>query len=167
MALRKRLLALSRRLHPDFHANADEGTRGLALRNTAELNSAFEILSDDARRADWLVKSLAGPSEEEERAMPSAFLSEVLEWNEAIEEARAAPAIAASRAAIEGLETRLAAERKRTMEEVSDLLSPLPPARSDVLREVRKRLNAVRYLDRALREIAELRLLCPSSNSTS
>jgi len=158
MALRKRLLALSRRLHPDFHANADPATQGLALRNSAELNSAFEVLSDDVRRADWLVKSLAGPSEEEERSMPSAFLAEVLEWNEAIEAARRDPEDGTLRAALDELERKLDDERRRTMAEVARMLSPLPPARSETLRSIRKHLNAVRYIDRARHEISELAL---------
>jgi molecular chaperone HscB len=162
MALRKRLLALSRRLHPDFHANADARTRDLAERNSAELNAAFEILSDDVRRADWLVRSLAGPSDEEERSMPPEFLAEVLEWNETIEAARGGADDPAQRAALAVLEKTLADERARLMDAVARELSPLPAARSESLRVVRRHLNAVRYIDRARRELAELALRRPT-----
>ncbi|NOT32041.1 MAG: hypothetical protein HOP15_16465, partial [Planctomycetes bacterium] len=89
-AVKKRLFALSRGLHPDFHATADEETRRLAGDNTAALNAAYQLVVDDSRRADWLVRALGGPREDEERTLQGAFLQEVLEWNEAIEEARAA-----------------------------------------------------------------------------
>jgi len=157
-AVRKRLLALSRALHPDFHANAGEGTRRRAEDGTAALNAAFHVLSDDARRADWLVSALGGPREDDERAMPTAYLEEVLEWNEAIEEARAAPADSPARTGLAPLSKRLEEERKQTLRRIETLLTPLPPEGSPLLREARRELNAVRYLDRALRELGELRL---------
>jgi len=164
MELRKRLLQLSRRLHPDFHGSASQETRARAERNTAELNAAFELLDDDCRRADWLVRSLGGPGQDEERQMPAAFLSEVLEWSETIEEARNAAPGSPERAALGPLETSLREQRARTMESISDSLTPLPHTNAPELVEIRRSLNAVRYLDRALGEIAELRL---SEASTS
>jgi molecular chaperone HscB len=161
-AARRRLLALSRAAHPDFHANANEETRQRAEDNTAALNAAFRILSDDARRAAWLVRSLGGPGEDEERAMPAAFLHEVLEWNEAIETARGAEPDSPARAEIDPLATRLESERSESMRRIASALDPLPATGSPLLRDVRKELNAVRYLDRALREIRELRLSNPS-----
>jgi len=158
MALRKRLLALSRRMHPDYFASADAATRERAQRNTAELNAAFEIVSNEFRRADWLVKSLGGPGEDEERQMPAEFLSEVLEWNETVEEARAAEPGTPARAALNDLDRELRAEREQVMGEISELLTPLPESHAPELAQVRRRLNAVRYLDRTLEQIAELKL---------
>ena len=157
-AAKKRVLALSRALHPDFHANAGDETRRRAQDNTAALNAAIQVLADDARRADWLVRALGGPREDEERAMPSAYLEEVLEWNEAIEEARASAADSSSRARLAPLTERLLTERAQALRRIAALLTPLPPRGSPALRSVRQELNAVRYLDRALRELGELRL---------
>ena len=158
MTLRKRLLRLSRHLHPDVHRTADDETRERAERNTAELNAAFEILEDEFRRADWLVKSLGGPDEEAERQMPQAFLMEVLEWNEAIEDAQNSSPGSDERARLESLENELRGERESVMGEVASMLNPLPQMNAPGLTEVRQKLNAVRYLDRALHQIAELRL---------
>jgi molecular chaperone HscB len=160
-AARRRLLALSRAAHPDFHANAGDETRRRAEDNTAALNAAFRILSDDVRRADWLVRALGGPGEDEERAMPAAFLHEVLEWNEAIEAARDAEHDSAARAELATLATRLEGERAGSMQRIGSALDPLPATGSPALRKVRQELNAVRYLDRALREIRELSLTAP------
>src|SRR5262245_62081510 len=118
-ALKKRLLALQRRMHPDFFGGADAAQRALAERNPAELNAAERVLSDDVRRADLLVRSLGGPDEQAERQMPPAFLAEVLEWNEALEEARAAPAGSPEREALDDLEARLVEERRAALERIA------------------------------------------------
>ncbi|HED64692.1 MAG TPA: hypothetical protein ENJ09_03950 [Planctomycetes bacterium] len=162
MALRKRLLSLSRNLHPDYYAAGGDEARERAERSTARLNAAFELLADDFRRASWFVKSLGGPSESEERAMPAEFLAEVMEWNETIEEARsAAPAEARER--LEPLAAELRAERDRIMRSVAQGLTPLPEANAPVLRDLRRSLNVVRYLDRALEQIDEVLLDAPPS----
>lgn len=158
MSLRKRLLHLSRHLHPDLHGSADDATRDLAQRNTAELNAAFEILNDDFRRANWLVMSLGGPTEETERQVPQDFLTEVIEWNEVVEEARTSEPGSPERSRLAGLGDELRNERKRVMDGVAARLTPLPPLNSSELAEVRQELNALRYLDRTLCQIEELRL---------
>jgi molecular chaperone HscB len=156
--LNKRLLRFSRKTHPDYFGNADAETRARAETHSATLNAAFELLSDPFRRADHLVESLGGPSEKDERQMPQAFLMEVLEWNEALEDARDSAPGSAQRAALAGLESELVARRETTMKAVALGLTPLPARDSAGLTELRRHLNAVRYLDRALRELRALRL---------
>jgi molecular chaperone HscB len=165
MSLRKRLLHLSRHLHPDVHGTADDATRDLAQRKTAELNAAFQILEDDFRRASWLVRSLGGPTEETEPQMPQAFLTEVLEWNEAVEEARTSEPGSTESARLAGLEDELRSERKKLMDGVAAKLTPLPELGSPELVEVRHKLNALRYLDRTLCQLEELRLKQANSPS--
>ncbi|MBM3975734.1 MAG: Fe-S protein assembly co-chaperone HscB [Planctomycetes bacterium] len=155
-ALRKRLLKLSRLLHPDFHGTAEAAQRELAAHHSAELNSAHEVLADDCRRADWLVRHLGGPSEQTERAMPQAFLMEVLEWNEALEAARGSAPGSAPRAALGALAADLEAQRRALLQSLNRLLEPLPATGAPALADARRALNALRYIDRAAGEIAEL-----------
>ena len=154
--LSRRLRRLGRLVHPDFFGAADAEQRALAERNTARLNRAHELVSDEFRRASWLVEACGGPSESEERAMPQAFLAEVLEWNETLAAARASTA--APWPALEELEHGLRAERARALAEVAQGLAPLPQRGAPGLRALRTRLNCVRYVDRALAEIESLRL---------
>jgi len=154
--LRRRLLRFSRLTHPDFFATAGAEARSRAERATSQLNSAFETLSDDASRADHLIRSLGGPDEEEERAMPDEFLMEVLEWNELLEGARRGDALPQDR--VTGLRSELESRRAEALETVAGLLEPLPARGSDALRRARRALNVLRYLDRALEQLESLRL---------
>jgi len=154
--LRRRLVRFSRMTHPDFFATADEEQRLRAERATALLNEAYATLSDDVARADHLVETLGGPDENVERAMPQEFLMEVLEWNETLEEAREPEAVPDTK--LEALQRDLQDRRARTLAEIARRLTPLPAHGSPALRDVRRELNAVRYVDRALRQIEGLRL---------
>jgi molecular chaperone HscB len=156
--LRRRLLRLSRQLHPDFFAARGGEARARAEESTAALNWAHEILSSDLRRADRLIGELGGPSESDEREMPQAFLMEVLEWNEALEEARESAPGSDARAGLGDLADSLAEQRAAAFAEVARLLATAPEVSGDDLRAARQQLNAVRYIDRALREIEALRL---------
>ena len=154
--LRRRLLRFSRLVHPDFFATATPEEKRRAEKASAVLNSAFALLSDDAARADHLVRSLGGPDENAEREMPKEFLMEVLEWNETLEEARGDPSVSAER--LESLRKELEARRAEALEAVAALLTPLPADGSASRVEARTKVNAVRYLDRTLAEIEALRL---------
>ena len=156
--LRRTLLDLSRRVHPDYFATAGEEQRELAERASAALNEAHEILGDDARRADWLVRSLGGPSDSEERQMPQVFLMQVLEWNEVLDSARGASEGSSEWSAMLQLGEELSSERGERLEAIGDLLTPLPEHGAPALAELRRELNAVRYIDRTQGELRSLRL---------
>ena len=159
-ALHKRLLEISRRTHPDFFGTGSPEMKQRAERASARLNSAHEVLSDDALRADWLVAHLGGPDENAERQMPQPFLLEVLEWNEQLEEARKSSAPPSSE--LSTLEQSLRDRREEALAAVRNALVPLPERGSAKLRDARRELNAIRYIDRALAEIEALRVANPA-----
>ncbi len=150
--LKERLLALQRRMHPDFFGGAAPELRALAERNTAELNAAERLLANDAARADLWIRRAGGPDEGAERQMPKAFLMEVLEWNETLEAARQAPPMSPERAQLEPLELSLKAEHVAALGRVAAHLNAGAPALA------RQELNAVRYLERTLETLRELLL---------
>jgi molecular chaperone HscB len=156
--LKRRLLRFSRLTHPDFFGSKPAAERERAERNTALLNRAHGVLADPPSRADWLVTHGGGPSEADERAMPQAFLMEVLEWNEAVDAARDAAPRAPERAALDGLERTLRDERTCALARIAALLEPLPARGAAAYTQARKELNALRYLDKTLSDIAALRL---------
>ena len=98
--------------------------------------------------------------------MPQAFLMEVLEWNETLEAAQSAAHGSPERAALDRLEETLRAERARLMDAIGRMLAELPAEGSSALTDVRKELNAVRYVDRARATMRELRLEQASSTTS-
>ena len=145
-------------LDPAAESDALTELRALAEANTGHLNGALKSLKEPLRRADHLVRSLGGPDEAEVKDMPQEFLLEVLEWNEALEEARASDPGSAQREAAFGLKPDLEAQRSERIAAITKLLDPLPDSGSEDLTTARRELNAVRYLDRALGELESLRL---------
>lgn len=155
--LKRRLLRVSRLSHPDFHGTAPPEVRARAEANSALANGAYEILLDDFLRADWLVRHLGGPADSEERQMPQAFLMEVLEWNEALEEAEQSSPGSPERAALDRLAHELHDQHDEVLADLGRRLDPLPPRGDAALSEIRRQLNAVRYLSRALLRVRDLR----------
>ncbi len=164
--LKRRLLKLSRIVHPDFFAGGDAATREAAERASALLNEAYAVLADPGARADWLVLALGGPKENERREMPKAFLLDVFEWNEVLDAAREAGVGTRERAALAQLETTLRAQRAEVVEQLGRMLTPAPPRNSAALNDVRAQLNSLRYIDRTLEQIAALKLDQATSQGT-
>ena len=107
-ALKARFYELSRRHHPDFHQGASAAAQETALTTSALVNRAYRALRDPIARVEYLValeegREVREDSRERPRA-PRELLEEMLEVQEAIEEARAEGAAGAP---------RLRAERER------------------------------------------------------
>ena len=146
--LRSRLRRFTRLVHPDFFALEGDEALAKAERNNALLNEAFAVLSDETRRADRLVARLDGPSEKDLGSMPQAFLMEVMEWNETLEEA------SPGSEELRRLASDLTEHRDRISAEIAAALTPLPQPGAASLAGVRQSLNARRYVDRALGRIS-------------
>ena len=150
-------LKFTRWIHPDYFAASPE-LRALAEKNTGTLNGALSSLGDPIKRADHLVRALKGPSNTEMKDMPQAFLMEVLEWSESLQEAHESDAGSTERQRAFELLPELEERRSEGMNAINSLLCPLPDAGAEALTSARRELNAIRYLDRALEELETLRL---------
>jgi molecular chaperone HscB len=103
---------LSRKLHPDRFARAEENEKQWSLADTALLNDAYRTLKDPLRRTEYLLKLLgaeigAGQESKEEKVarVPADLLEEVFELNMQLEEMRAASETGAEDPALQaGLE---------------------------------------------------------------
>lgn len=148
-ALRRAYLARVREAHPDVAAPGAD-----AHRRTALLNEAMRVLEDPERRADALLIRLGGPTREQEKGLPPAFLAEMMETRERIDEALA------SGDAVER-ERWAAWARRRREEHIRDagrLLRNLPdPPTPEALRAVRVELNAWRYIERLIEHLGPTR----------
>jgi molecular chaperone HscB len=98
-ALEHEFHRLSRRLHPDRFARAEENEKQWSLADTALLNDAYRTLKDPLRRTEYLLKLLGAEigeghasKEEISARVPADLLEEVFDLNMQLEEMRAARA---------------------------------------------------------------------------
>ena len=104
--LQRRFYDLSRRHHPDFHQTADALAQAASLEASALVNRAYRTLRDPLARVEYVIALEEGREVREETSAkpkpPMDLLAEMLEVQEALQEAKS-----------EGL-TAEAAERLRT-----------------------------------------------------
>ena len=92
-ALQRRFYELSRQHHPDFHQAADAERQAETLAQSALVNRAYRALRDPLSRVDYLVALEEGREVREGASdkpkAPRELLQEMLEVQEALEEAKA------------------------------------------------------------------------------
>jgi molecular chaperone HscB len=92
-ALQRRFYDLSRQHHPDFHQGAGAARQAEALAESALINRAYRALRDPLARVEYLIALEEGREVREgatdKPKAPRELLQEMLEVQEAIEEARA------------------------------------------------------------------------------
>ncbi len=137
---------------------------------SARLNAAKAVLDDPEQRAGALLARLGGPAKEHDRTLPDGFLLEMMEARERMESERNDPAAVAcwedwgeSRrrahmAEAARLFAQLLAGPQQQAAAGPGVPAPGPGAESgrrDVLRAIRRELNAWRYIERMLEQLAE------------
>lgn len=148
-ALRRAYLARVREAHPDAAAPGADAQRRAAL-----LNEAMRVLEDPERRADALLIRLGGPTREQEKGLPPAFLAEMMETRERIDESLASGDPRERERWASWARERREAHIRAVGRLMRDL--PVPPAPA-ALREVRVELNAWRYVERLIEHLAPVR----------
>lgn len=145
--LERQYLARSRAAHPDFHAGGHTADLIASMELSAELNQAYTALRDPFRRAEHLLELLGGPTAAEQKQMPAAFLMEMLEAREQVEEATAGNNACDSRKAelLSGFQSRY----DELLAEVAGLFANSPAD----LKAIRERLNAAKYVKGLIRDL--------------
>lgn len=112
-ALQRSFYELSRRHHPDFHQGAGAEAQARALEASALVNRAYRALRDPLGRVEYLIALEEGRELREETTakakVPTDLLAEMLEVQEALEEAKASELT-------EKIAARLREERQRLQE---------------------------------------------------
>ena len=92
-ALQRRFYELSRQHHPDFHQGTDAAKQAETLARSALVNRAYRALRDPLPRVEYLIALEEGREVREGAAekpkAPRELLQEMLEVQEALEEAKA------------------------------------------------------------------------------
>jgi molecular chaperone HscB len=153
----RQYLARSRAVHPDYHAAGSSADLAASLDVSAALNEAYTTLRDPFTRAEYLLGLEGGPSAAEHNQMAPAFLAEMLESRERVEEARAArtpcPAGLSELAAeFGGRYDSLLADAAGGFAKL-DELPPDDPQRPAVRAGIRAALNAAKYVRGLIRDL--------------
>ncbi|HXG05035.1 MAG TPA: Fe-S protein assembly co-chaperone HscB [Candidatus Binatia bacterium] len=164
-ALQERFYALSRQVHPDFHAGKPPTEQAAALEASARLNAAYRALRDPIARIEYLIRLEEGrPTREgsaERPAAPPELLAELFEVQEALAEARAGGLGEEARRTLAAERDRL---RVRLEEETARLTGSLTTAwdgaasaeeRARVLRELKETLARRTYLATVIEDLEQ------------
>jgi molecular chaperone HscB len=155
--LERQYLSQSREVHPDFHGLDSQVQQRASLEQSAALNEAYRILREPFLRAEYLLRLEGGPSASEYKEMEPAFLEEMLELRMEIEDLRDAgnpesPAMAE-------MERKLTQRRTKLIDDLAcrfahaESQSTTPTDRRAGLLEIRKTLNAAKYVQGLLRDL--------------
>ena len=145
--LERQYLARSRATHPDHHASGYAADLAASVDLSAALNEAYRVLRDPFSRGEHLLALLGGPSAADRKEMPPAFLMEMLEAREQVEEALAEnpPCDARKAELLAGFQSRY---DELIAEVAENFAKPTPD-----LNAVRERLNAAKYVKGLFRDL--------------
>lgn len=155
--LERQYLARSRAVHPDYHAAGSSADLAASTELSAALNEAYNTLRDPFTRADYLLGLEGGPTAAEHKQVPQAFLAEMLELRERVEEARCGGNTCSL--AVAELGEEFAGRLAGLMAEVGHRfaeLEKLPaddPKRSNLRLQIRSLLNAAKYVRGLIRDL--------------
>lgn len=84
--LTKKYLQLQKRYHPDNYSLSDENEQNQSLEMSSLINKAFAVFKDDLKTIGYFLEIKGLISEDEKYQLPPAFLMEMMEVNEQIDE---------------------------------------------------------------------------------
>jgi molecular chaperone HscB len=99
--VKKKFYELSRKYHPDFFSNATEEEQAEVLERSSAVNKAFKIFSNPDETIKYVLQQKALLEEEEKYQLPPAFLMEMMELNEQMENQSAAGSVQSAVGAIQ------------------------------------------------------------------
>ena len=164
-ALQRRFYELSRRHHPDFHQGAAAEAQARALEASALVNRAYRTLRDPIARVEYVIAREEGREVREETAArprpPKDLLEEMLEVQEALEEAKSAGLTDETsgrlRAERQRLEARRQAEEDALLAGAAewDAAADAGGDRTPLLERFKQRLAARAYLRTAIDDLVQ------------
>jgi molecular chaperone HscB len=146
-ALERAYLERAQRVHPDRFVGGSSGQQRAAMESSAALNEGYRVLRDPVQRAEYLCK-LAGIDVDSSDpqvgapAMGQAFLMEMIERREAVEDAREQ-----GTTAVEALRGSVEDELQAALDVAARALE------ADDAQDAARALVKRRYLQRLLDEI--------------
>ena len=83
--LSRRYFELQKKYHPDYYSSATEAEKEEVLEKSSAVNKAFAIFKDEQQTIAYFLKIKGFLEEEEKYSLPAAFLMEMMEINELLD----------------------------------------------------------------------------------
>lgn len=147
--LNRTFLDISRNIHPDRFAAADATLQSFALRASAAVNKAHQVLSNPHHRAEYLLESSGGLSASQDKRVPQDLLNQVLMLREEIEEAKAA----GDQSGLKAIHDSVLKQQQDMQRRITDLCKRLPGDQA-IKDDLRLCLNSVKYLENLLAQLS-------------
>lgn len=144
--LRRHYLDAARLTHPDRFPGSSTDVADRAMRASAQLNRAQQVLGDPISRAEYLLELAGGQSAADDKTVPPEVLAETLMLREEIEEAGGDERVRGS------LRGQVQSQRDARLTRIADLARKLP-ADEDLRRALRVELNAIKYYQRMMEQL--------------
>jgi molecular chaperone HscB len=142
--------ALTRNIHPDRFTDQPGEMRSLSTQLSAEINQAYVILKDPVQRAAYMLESAGGPSAAELREVPGNLLAEIMMIREQVEAAQSA----GDEQMMSDVRSSVDARRAVFLSQIAGRAEQLSSCTDAEKTELRRWLNAIKYLDSLLDELA-------------
>ncbi|WP_036692701.1 Fe-S protein assembly co-chaperone HscB [Pedobacter glucosidilyticus] len=84
--VKRKFYALSKEYHPDFYVNESEEKQQEILDLSTLNNKAYQVLSHEQKRLNYVLELFGALEEGEKYALPQDFLMEMMDVNEALME---------------------------------------------------------------------------------
>ncbi|QEK51425.1 Fe-S protein assembly co-chaperone HscB [Pedobacter aquae] len=84
--VKRKFYALSKQYHPDFYVNESEDKQQEILDLSTLNNKAYQVLSHEQKRLNYVLELFGALEEGEKYALPQDFLMEMMEVNEVLME---------------------------------------------------------------------------------
>jgi len=147
--LARKYLGISRNIHPDKFATAGDEMQSFALRMSAAVNKAHEVLRDPFLRAEYLLESAGGPSAAQDKSVPGDLLPQVMMLREEIEEAKSS----GDSDTLARIRADVTAQKRDAESRVADLCRGIDRADAGAKADLRQQLNALKYLNNLLMQL--------------
>lgn len=153
--LSSRYRSLSQVLHPDRQGTQlDAAQRTSMLLKAAALNQAYRTLQDPEKRAAHLLECLVGPDvfQTHARSPSPAFLADMLDWQEACEQAQSSDDPKKSKQLWEDVQKEIAQGRQQLQQlfaSKTDNLNELAPEVIDCLQRLRYHHRLIESIERS------------------
>ncbi|MEY4703748.1 MAG: Fe-S protein assembly co-chaperone HscB [Bacteroidota bacterium] len=82
----RKYMEMQRKFHPDYHADASEEEQQEMLEKTSELNKAYALFKDVDATIVYFLETVGLWKEGQKESLSPAFLMEMMELNESLDE---------------------------------------------------------------------------------